>query len=172
MSDLRTLTDEELMKAYQQANEMAFTILYERYSGKLYGFLQGKLHDPNSVDDVFQGVFVKLHQTRASYDPAFPFAPWLFTVCRSVLVDHVRKKARSQEDLNPVAIEQAIALQATTDTPGLPNLDALPAAQRKAVELRYGSELSFDEIARKLDTSSSNVRQLVSRALKKLRGGK
>jgi DNA-directed RNA polymerase specialized sigma24 family protein len=35
--------------------------------------------------------------------------------------------------------------------------------------MRYLQELSFDEIATRLDTSSENSRQLVSRAVKKLR---
>ena len=171
MSELNTLTDEELMKTYQLGDESAFAILYQRYSGKLYGFLKGKLRDKAAVDDVFQGTFMKLHETRTSYDPAFPFTPWLFTVCRSVLVDHFRKKARTREDLNPIAIEQAVTTQSPSNS-ALPDLGLLPASQREAVELRYSGELSFEEIARKLETSPANVRQLISRAIKKLRGVK
>ncbi len=41
--------------------------------------------------------------------------------------------------------------------------------QRQAIVLRYGEDFSFEEIARSLETTSSNARQLVSRALKRLR---
>jgi RNA polymerase sigma factor (sigma-70 family) len=41
--------------------------------------------------------------------------------------------------------------------------------QQKAIELRYAQDLSFQEIAKKLETSPSNVRQLVSRAVKQLK---
>ncbi len=166
------MTDEELMKAYQLGDEKAFTILYERYSGRVYGYLRGKLRDRPSVDDVFQATFMKLHQTRASYDAGFPFAPWLFTVCRSVLIDHARKKERQLEDPDPIAIEQAVATVIDPNGATLPNFEALPDSQRKALELRYTNDLSFDEIARRLETTQSNARQLVSRAIKKLRGGK
>ena len=170
MSDLDALTDEELMKAYQLGNESAFGVLYRRYSGRLYGFLRGKLRDRVTTDEVFQGAWLKLHQTRGGYDASFPFAPWLFAVSRSVLVDHARKRARSLEDLDAAAVEAAI--QVEPETTALPDLGALPATQRSAIELRYSAGLSFDEIARRLETSPSNVRQLVSRAIKKLRGSK
>jgi RNA polymerase sigma-70 factor (ECF subfamily) len=80
----------------------------------------------------------------------------------------VRKKSTRLEDLNPVAIENAVA-EAPKAAASIPGLHALPAAQRQALEMRYLQELSFDEIATRLDTSSENSRQLVSRAVKKLR---
>ena len=56
------------------------------------------------------------------------------------------------------------------------NLDGLLAKdadlnkkQRQAIVLRYGEDFSFEEIALRLETSSSNARQLVSRGLKRLR---
>ena len=163
-------TDEELMLAYAKGSEEAFQILYGRHSSKVYGFLAGKLKDRSLADDAFQATFMKLHQSRSHYDPALPFAPWLFTVSRTAMLDtlRVRKKSTRLEDLNPVAVENAVA-----DTPkevsSIPGLQALPAAQRQALELRYLQDLSFDEIATRLETSSENSRQLVSRAVKKLR---
>jgi RNA polymerase sigma factor (sigma-70 family) len=93
------VTDEELMQAYQQGGEnsaRAFESLYERYSAQIYGFLTRRLVDQRMVEDVFQATFLKLHQTRHQYDAAYPFAPWLFTVCRSALLDAVRKNQRRE----------------------------------------------------------------------------
>ena len=53
--------------------------------------------------------------------------------------------------------------------PLVPKEIALSANQRKAIELRYGEDFSFEEIALSLNTTASNVRQLVSRALKKMK---
>lgn len=163
-------TDEELMVAYQTGFEEAFHILYKRHSSKVYGFLTAKLRDRSLADDAFQATFMKLHQSREKYDSALPFAPWLFTVCRSAMLDtlRVRQKSTRLEDLNPVALENA-AMESPVETPALPDLKMLPASQRQALELRYIHDLSFDEIAARLETSSENSRQLVSRAVKKLR---
>jgi RNA polymerase sigma-70 factor (ECF subfamily) len=163
-------TDEELMLDYAKGSEEAFQILYERYSSKVYGFLAGKLKDRSLTDDAFQATFMKLHRSRAQYDPALPFAPWLFTVSRTAMLDtlRARKKSTRLEDLNPVEVENAVAV-IPKEAVSVPGLQALPVIQRQALELRYLQDLSFDEIATRLDTSSENSRQLVSRAVKRLR---
>lgn|GEM_PF-6820411 len=51
----------------------------------------------------------------------------------------------------------------------LPSLDHLPAGQRAALEFRYFDELTFAEIAKRLDQSEAGARQLVSRAVRALR---
>lgn len=162
-------TDEELMKAYQQGDEQAFATLYRRHSAKVYGYIRKSVRDQTFADDVFQATFMKLHSARAHYDPSFPFLPWLFTICKSAMIDGLRKRQQIQEDLNEVAIEQAVAVTSHAEGPRLPELNTLPEAQRKAIELRYGEDLSFEEIAKRLDTSPTNVRQLVSRAIKRLK---
>jgi RNA polymerase sigma-70 factor (ECF subfamily) len=166
--DLETLSDEALMEAYQQGDDIAFAVLYRRHSPKIYGYLVNSLRDGPFVDDVFQAVFLKLHRTRAHYDPAFPFLPWLFTVCKSVMIDAIRKKKSILEETNEDALDQAEAQDQRSEV-SLPDLGRLPGTQRKAVELRYGQDLSFEEISKRLETSPANVRQLISRALKRLR---
>ncbi|MGK5085416.1 RNA polymerase sigma factor [Bdellovibrionota bacterium FG-1] len=168
MNPVNDPSSEALMTAYQQGDEAAFAALYQRHSRKVYGFLVKKLRDQAMADDVFQATFLKLHQSRASYDPAFGFLPWLFTICRNTLIDAVRKKQRTQEDADPVAIENA---QERVQEEGhiLPDLAVLSVTQRQAIELRYSEDLSFEKIAEKLSTSPVNVRQLISRAVKKLR---
>jgi RNA polymerase sigma-70 factor (ECF subfamily) len=167
--ELNDLADEELMTAYQLGNDRAFSMLYSRYSAKVYGFLKGRLHDQGAVDDVFQATFLKLHSARSRYNASFPFAPWLFTICRNALLDFFRKKARNQEDLNEVAIS-LVVVEEKPEPIAVPDFSALPNTQRQALELRYGSDLPFEEIAKRLETSPANVRQLVSRAIRKLRG--
>ncbi len=169
-SALNSNTDEELMLAYAKGAEEAFQILYERHSSKVYGFLIGKLRDRSLTDDAFQATFMKLHSSRSHYNPELPFTPWLFTVCRTAMLDtlRVRKKSTRLEDLNPVAVENAVA-ESPKEVSSVPGLQALPTVQRQALEMRYLQDLSFDEIATRLETSSENSRQLVSRAVKKLR---
>lgn len=156
------------MGAYQQGSDKAFAVLYARHSAKVYGYLMNNLKDRVSADDVFQAIFMKLHKARLHYDPSFPFLPWLFTVCKSVMVDSLRKAKTVYEDLDEAAVEQAVA-EIPVERPELPDMTGLPEAQRKALELRYSQDLSFEEISKRLETSPANVRQLISRGLKRLR---
>lgn len=164
-----TTSDEELMKAYQNGNLLAFEILYERHKSHVLGYLMKKLRNRYAAEEVFQSTFMKLHSTRLQYDPSFKFPPWLFTICHNVLIDHLRKeKRRPSEETNSNVLNELPA-PSITESSTIPALTGLDERQRSALEMRYMEDLDFDEIAKKLQTTSSNVRQLISRAIRKLR---
>lgn len=160
-------TDEEIMVHYQLGDAEAFAELYARYSKKVLGYLRQKAPNEAVARDVFQSTFLKLHKFRSRYDPTFPFAPWLFTICRSELLDSFKKGHHRHELL----VDSVPELDEPQQAPPLPALDLskLPLMQRRAVELRYEGEFSFEEIAARLDTSPTNARKLISRALQFLR---
>lgn len=171
LAHLSEATDEQLMAAYQKGCEEAFMLLFEKYSARIYGFLSARVQDRFVKDEVFQATFLKLHHSRQSYDPQLPFAPWLFTICRSAWVDTLRGRSRvgQNEVLNEDLSEIAGPLTSDLETMPLPDLDSLPASQRQALELRYAEGLSFEEIAARLNTTPENTRQLISRATRKLK---
>lgn len=164
---LENLSDEELMRLYQDANEEAFNVLYRRHSGRVYGFLRSRLSSAQASSDVFQAAFLKLHRSREQYDPDLPFVPWLFTVVRTSLLDWHKKQAHEGPVLtandnlaSPIAEEPIRSV----------DLSPLSPTQRSVIEMRYMEELSFEEIAKRLEVSPSNARQILSRSLKSLRG--
>jgi RNA polymerase sigma factor (sigma-70 family) len=162
---LKEKLDEELMLAYKLGDESAFEELYARYSGRVLSYLRKKTRSEAQARDIFQSAFLKFHRTRSVYNPAYPFSPWLFTICRNELLDAVRKESRS--------IEQSVSEvpeTATSEPSTHLDLSPLPAQQQKVLKLRYEQDATFEEIARALDTTPSNARQLVSRSIKALRG--
>jgi RNA polymerase sigma factor (sigma-70 family) len=161
---LKNRTDDELMLAYQLGDEAAFTVLYTRHSAKVYGYIKSKLRSEEISRDVFQATFLKLHRSRRLYNPALPFTPWLFTICRNELLDSLKKTRRSREDLTG-----DLENFAATETP-TSDLSGLGAREREALTLRYLNGSSFEEIAAALKTSPVNARQVISRAIKTLRG--
>ncbi|MGZ3694961.1 MAG: RNA polymerase sigma factor [Bdellovibrionota bacterium] len=163
---MNNLSDEELMGAYQIGDEQAFSVLYQRHSGRVYGFLKSKFREEAAAKDVLQATFLKLHRTRAKYDAKFLFVPWLFTICRNEMLDAFKKNNQRQETLMAETPEPALTPEAETTEI---SLTSLPAAQREAIELRFEQDLSFEQIAEHLATSPSNARQIVSRAVRSLR---
>jgi RNA polymerase sigma-70 factor (ECF subfamily) len=159
-------TDEVLMTEYRLGDDSAFAILYERHSTKVFGFLRAKTSSDVLARDIFQTTFLKLHSTRGRYQPGLPFLPWIFAICRNELIDTMRKKSRNLEDATEWLPEFPAEEPTESQTVSLAEL---PEAQRKAVELRYQDDLAFEAIATKLNTSSENARQLVSRGVKALR---
>jgi RNA polymerase sigma-70 factor (ECF subfamily) len=167
------MTGAELMRLYQKGDIEAFNCLYDRYRSMVYGYLIKRVYNRTDVDEIFQDVFFRLHRSRLRYKSEYPFKPWLFVVLRNSLIDYFRKKGK---DYNQVPLDHlganhsALKHEDRHDMGGLlPENAGLNEKQRKAVELRYGEDFSFDEIAQRLETTSANARQLVSRALRKLR---
>lgn len=163
---LSEMTDEELMLAYQLGDENSFRELYSRHSGRVLNFLRSKIRDEARARDIFQTTFLKLHRSRSRYNPSLPFVPWLFTICRNELLDAIKKEKRSLEDTRPDSPEQ---INFVPNRENDLDLSRLSEVQQRAVQLRFGDESSFDDIARALGTSPSNARQLVSRAVRSLR---
>ncbi len=168
-----SLSGAELMVRYQGGDLEAFNCLYDNYKPLIYGYLYKRVNKRTEVDEIFQDVFLRLHHSRSRYKSEFPFEPWLFAVLRNSLADHYRKKRKEYHNVPLDGLEEtqsALQVEDKHNLDGLLSKDAdISKKQRQAIELRYGKDFSFEEIADSLETTSSNARQLVSRALKRLR---
>lgn len=163
-------SDEELMRYYQEGREEAFSVLFERHSRRVLGFLSKKLGNVQSAQDLTQEVFLKLHRSRMQYTATLPFVPWLFSITRSVWIDGLKKK-KNEKLIGHALLEK---LSPTTE-PVLPFnnpeiLDHLLPNQKTAISMKVYDDATFEEIALRLATSPENARQLVSRGLRNLKG--
>jgi RNA polymerase sigma factor (sigma-70 family) len=164
-------TDEQLMVSYQLGDEAAFAVLYRRHSSRVFQFIRKRISEDAAARDVFQQVFMNLHRSRSKYSAPFPFLPWLFTLCRNAVIDRYRSSGRILETPVEVVPEPvAEEPEHPSSSPLTEGLAGLPVQQREALELRYRLEFSFEEIGQRIGTSPSNARQLVSRAVRYLRG--
>lgn len=161
-------SDEELMEQYRMGDSRAFNILFQRHSPRVLSYLKFKSGSEKLAQDLLQDVFLKFHRSRHQYIGGLPFLPWLYSIMRSVLLDQLKRK-RLEDLVGPSELDQIAAETAPVDTPESAVLDLLPDAQKQAVSMRVLDEATFDEIAQRLSTTPDNARQLVSRALKKLR---
>lgn len=167
--DLKTKSDEELMQSYQAGDAAGFNILFERHSGRVFGFLSNRISKKKDAEDLLQDVFFKLHRSKHLYNSTLPFSPWLFSITRSVLLDSVKKKNLEdpvdRQDFDKIAAPEPTKIG--HDLEGL--VSALPQLQNEAVRLRVYDDKTFEEIASRLSTSPENARQLVSRGIKKIK---
>ena len=161
------------MLAYAEGDIEAFEALYQRHKQRIFGFLMKKLKNQTEAEEVFQTIFSKLHVARKKYRQDIPFLPWIFTIARNALIDHIRKRDAYQKHVttSELAVE-TYAEQAGSDPPGhfeVTGLSSLTETQRQALEFRFNQGLTFAEIAEQMQTSAENSRQIISRAIRKLR---
>ena len=156
------------MELYQEGNEQAFEIIYSRSKNKVYSYLKKRLNSSNNdlIDDIFQNVFIKLHKSRHLYKSELPFNNWLYSICRTALIDSLRKI----KVFTPEAKESLIYYDQDNQSYfDLDNEKSLTAKEKEAIRLRYFLEEDFEIISKNLDTTIVNSRKIVSRGLKKLR---
>lgn len=161
------------MLAYADDDMEAFEALYRRHKQRIFGFLVKKLKNQTEAEEVFQAVFTKLHVARGTYRQDIPFLPWVFTIARNALIDHIRKRETYQKHVttSELAVE-TYAGRAGSETPGhfeVEGLASLTETQRQVLELRFSQGLTFAEIAEQMQTSAANSRQIISRTIRKLR---
>ena len=157
------------MVLYQNGNESAFKVLYSRHSAKIYGYLKKRMKKEELVKDAYQDVFIKIHTCKHLYNSSLPVLPWLFTITNSVMIDSFRKSNRSKTvdnfDLEKLPSNSELTLVGEAQLLS----EQLPENQRTAVQMRYVDDSTFEEIAQKLQTTPTNVRQIISRGIKRLK---
>ena len=161
------LKDDKLMELYKNGDDKAFEVIYSRYRNNIYSYLWKRLNDKSDVDDLFQKVFIKFHKSRDLYSANYALIKWIYTICRSELLDHIKKKKITFVELDDdhpdsIEVQEDSIIQIDSEK-------SLSAKEKEAIKLRYYSDNDFSEISAKLQTSDSNSRKLISRGIQKLR---
>ena len=163
------LQDSRLMELYQKGDEKAFDLIYSRNKDKVYSYLKKRLYGQNEdlIEDVFQNIFIKLHKSRHLYKSELPYNKWLYTICRTVLIDSLKTNKLQTLEFKDFHFEdQNQDHQYYFD---IENEKLLTKKEKSAIRLRYFYDEDFEKISKKLDTTVINSRKLISRGLKKLK---
>ena len=155
------------MILYQNGNFSAFEVIYSRYRVNVFSYLKKRLQNKETLEDVFQRIFLKFHKSKDLYNKEYPLLNWLYVICRSELIDTLRKEKMVLIELKEENLE--VFSETEKSFIDLDCEDKLTSKEKKALEFRYYLEKEYSEISKLLSISESNSRKIVSRALKKLR---
>jgi RNA polymerase sigma factor (sigma-70 family) len=176
-----TRNDAELLKAARQDPE-AFREFYDRYAVWIRSwFLRHTGSEPGSLDLTAETFAQAWHASRRFRDEADGSgAPWLFGIARNLLRQyhkHNRIESAARERMGLQALFAECEDYERVDersevsslTPLLRHaLRALPAEQRRALELRIVHQLPYEAVAGRLGCSQNAARLRVSRAVRAL----
>ncbi len=181
-------SDEILMAAYQAGNQDAFGELFDRYAGRVYGFLVRRLGDVATAEDLHQEAFLRLHRARDSYDPERPFRAWLFAIVHNLVNDSLRSRKRApvteslgatqsthtaaqtnrEGSIDDQSPERIFAARESTRALSRA-LSMLPSDEATVLILARFEGLSYDDIGSVIGRSATAAKQLAYRALKRVR---
>lgn len=164
-------TDEELLLSLAEGETKALDILFLRHSGRVLAYALKKGLSQERAEDVLQIVFLQLHRKKHLYDPKHAALAWIYVITRSELKDYRHREIKDfqewDESLSQTS-EMAPMLETKDEALGL--LSGLREKDQEIVKMRYLDEMEYAEIAKVLNESEGNIRQIVSRSLRLLRG--
>jgi RNA polymerase sigma-70 factor (ECF subfamily) len=168
-------SDTELVLRIAQQDREAFRLFYDRYAGRLLGYVRQISREREVSEDVVQDVFLAVWRKAASFKPDRGDVPgWLYTITRNRVVDRWRRKGGLVEDdgFDLVALEAPERGDDghATDISVRQALGALTPDQRQAIELAYFGGLTYEETARKLDLPLGTLKSRIRAGLARMRG--
>jgi RNA polymerase sigma factor (sigma-70 family) len=165
----------------KQGDQVAFTFLLNHYWNEVYGFMLKRTENETTAEDITIETFSKAFDKLATYNTEFQFNTWLIAIAKNVHIDLLRKKKLSlfveiTEDENHQAYNIADTTPSAEDvliteqnlSRLLQCIKELKPHYQEVIQLRYFQEMSYQEIALKMNEPLSNVKIKLLRAKKLL----
>src|SRR6185436_12193444 len=172
--DMKTQTDERLVRRAARADERAFAAIFQRYNQEIYRFCFSILGNAEDARDALQSTMVKALQALPGEEREIKLRPWLYRVAHNQSIDLLRRR----HDAAPIDPEIAAPGNGLAETAAqrerlgqlLRDLADLPERQRAALLMRELGGLDFAQIGEVFETSPAVARQAVYEARVNLRG--
>src|SRR4051794_23167508 len=155
----------------------AFARMYDEQVWRVYGFFGYRLSSRADAEDLTQLTFERALRSWRRFDSTRgTIETWLLAIARNLLIDHFRRShLRSHASLDdeataariPRPVAHPLDLGLSADLADA--LSMLSDRERELIALRFGGEMTGPEIAELTGLSLSNVQQILSRSLRRLR---
>ncbi len=179
-----SLSDNMLLKHYQQGDKEAMSQLIERHTKRVRSYIRMLVKDSQLSEDLLQETFIKVVRMvdAGKYTESGKFLSWMLRIAHNLVIDHFRQlknnKAinESQAGYDIVGTlriaegsleDKIVTEQIHSDLRTL--VELLPTEQREVVMLRYFSDMSFKDIAEQTNVSINTALGRMRYALINLR---
>lgn len=170
---------EEIINKAKTGNQIAFSRLLDTFWNDVYGFQLKRTENENDAEDITIQTFSKAFDKINTYNDSYVFKTWLITISKNIHIDLVRKRKRNLLDTRgngeaikkmlddaPTIEDRLIQEQNLADL--LRDIKKLKPHYQEVINLRYFNELSYADIAEKLNDPINNIKVKLLRAKKLL----
>lgn len=167
--------DARIVRRVLAGDPESFGLLVDRYYERCVRFAMHVLGTREDAEDAAQETFLRAYRSLARYEERERFAAWLFRIlvnqCRTILT---RRRASPL----PLAVWEQPSFEPEPDRMVDHTVLAamlqralahLPPEQREAIVLRFGEELTYEEMATVTGAGVSALKMRVRRGCERLR---
>jgi len=177
MYNYNILNDKELTGLLQQADEYAFTEIYNRYWDKLFTVAANKLRELDEAEEIVQDIFVSLWKRREDLADINSLSAYLSVSVKYRIIKLLDKQAQQQKYTDYTQYVKTLTDDSTQQWLEFEELRTrlagfvadLPEKCRLVYQLSRDSGFSHKKIAEELSISEKTVEAHLSKALKTLR---
>lgn len=175
---LTDLTDEELIKEYQDNNTLeAYEILVKRYKDPLMNFVYRFVGDRDVCTDVVQETMIKFYLNKDSYRSFAKFSTWIYTIAANLAKNELKRRKRrvifsidNSDDEKSPQIEDKMFLAPDKSADSEIKNEIIQKAllkvkpvYREVVILRDIQDLSYEEISEITGLAIGTVKSRINR---------
>lgn len=164
------ITEQDALARVLAGDQDAYASIVQQYRGHVFALALPIVKNRSDAEDVAQETFVRAYQKLATYHGG-SLKSWLGQIAVNCAIDHWRKVQRRPtaplEWAEKVPSPQSVSTEDRMTLQQL--LTRLPTQQREAVELYYYQDLSYQEIAERLQVAERTVESTLYRARSFLR---
>jgi RNA polymerase sigma-70 factor (ECF subfamily) len=171
---------DETLVARAKRDREAFGHLYDRYVEQVYRFTHRRVKDHSIAEDITARVFQRALEQMPRFEwRGIPFGAWLVRIAANLIHDHDGHRQRhlplqewSEDGADAVgSAPGAEERYATRQAAGTlwQEVSMLPIVQQQVLVYRFVRGMSIREIADAMGRTEGAVKQLLFRAVKRLR---
>src|ERR671911_2936002 len=169
------VTPDNLIERCLSGDQVAWEQIVKQYRRKVFNVAYKFVGKHEEAEDLTQDIFIKIFKALGTFDRRANFQTWIVSISRNLCIDHYRSVRKERQtiardvdsnDLQPASSERGpYAAAEHQDLRELLRiaLGKLPTTLRTAVVLRDLQELSYQEIADRLNLPEGTVKSRINR---------
>ena len=172
--------DSNITDANPGSKAELFGRLYEQYLPKIFQYVNYRVGDRTTAEDLTSDIFNKVLTNFTKYDSGkAAFSTWIFFIARNTLIDYYRARNREQK-LQKGAESNGLVFSTSLEEEASRSeeirklrecISLLNHNEQELISLKFSGEMTNREISRITGLSESNVGTILCRAVRKLRDG-
>jgi len=177
-STSKKLSDNQVIDFYLETQSQEyFSILYNRYSTKVYSRCLSLLKNEATAADASQDIFMKIFLNLARFNQKSRFSTWVYSITYNYCIDHIRRKKKEKTVLTDEEQQIGDVQEEVSDKELFEIeldrikeiMEKIPSEDKVVLMMKYQEGRSIKEIGEIINKSESATKMKLKRAKHKVR---